>query len=108
MRKIPEKSTRIRIRMSRVADGECLQGMEEEEEIELGLGFDEEEEENLWGFEEEEGEGMAKRSWCMLKRKMRKVGLRREVFFFTGPALALCLCMFFSHFSTFSLEPRWW
>lgn len=36
MRNAPEKRTRIRIRRSRVADGECLQGWRDDEEEEEG------------------------------------------------------------------------
>ena len=37
MRNAPEKTTRIRIRRSRVADGECLQGWRDDEEEERGM-----------------------------------------------------------------------
>lgn len=69
---MPEKRTKIRMRRSRVADGECLQ----RREVEFGLEFVFAvfEDEDLWGFgvKEEEG-GMVKkkrrrRRWCMLRR----------------------------------------
>lgn len=67
---MPEKRTRIRMRRSRVADGECLQ----RRELEFGLEFvfpvfEEEADEDLkvFGVEEEEG-GMVKKKkrLCML------------------------------------------
>ena len=39
MRKVPEKRTRMRMRRSRVADGECLQ-RRVQLGFELGLGFE--------------------------------------------------------------------
>ena len=77
---MPEKRTRIRMRRSRVADGECLQGME------LGFGlelvfpvFEEDEEaaEDLRGFgvkEEEGGMVKKKKRWCMLTRDLGFLG----------------------------------
>lgn len=40
IRNAPEKRTRMKMRMSRVAEGECLQRREEQLVAELGLGFD--------------------------------------------------------------------
>ena len=66
---MPEKRTKIRMRRSRVADGECLQ----RREVEFGLEFVFAvfEDEDLWGFgvkEEEEGMVKRRRRWCMLTR----------------------------------------
>jgi len=91
---VPEKRTRIRMRRSRVADGECLQGRV------LGFGlelvfpvFEEDEEaaEDLRGFgvKEEEG-GMVmkkKKRWCMLTRDLGFLG---------HTSTPLCFGVFFS------------
>lgn len=71
---MPEKRTKIRMRRSRVADGECLQRREVEFGFEFVFAVFEDEDEDLWGFgvKEEEG-GMVKKKrrrtrWCMLRR----------------------------------------
>jgi len=97
---VPEKRTRIRMRRSRVADGECLQGRV------LGFGlelvfpvFEEDEEaaEDLRGFgvKEEEG-GMVKK-----KKKKRLCMLTRDLGFLGHTRTPLCFGVFFS--STLSL-----